>query len=634
MTENVVSTAKAETSPWGLPGGVSHEEFMRIFDPLPGVRDILRESPDVEEARRRLMAFCCEMESRVVSGSVAGDPMDRWLALEALRVFKNMLSPFAEKMAGFSTLECLWRGARGDEGALAKITRGFLEEFRHLFLAISGKAGYSTGWIGKLLEKEGIHLVDFSRIKGREAGIARSDYLDHVWEKVLGWLKRYPTGLDEHIVEKRKRNREVLLDFFGATDDDWNDYRWQFRNVLKGMKGVEVLRELRERTNFRISDEDLEVIEMAVKNGVPWGITPYYLHLFDFENPCGEDIQVRMQVIPPRWYVENMVKHRNERRYRFDFMGEHDTSPIDLVTRRYVTVAIVKPYDSCPQICVYCQRNWEVVEPFAHESFPGMKRIEEALEWFAEHESLIDVLITGGEPLALGNETIEKIMDRIAEMDHVIHVRWGTRIPVTVPMRITDSLAELLGSYIEPGRRNVCIVTHVESAYEVTPEMAEAVYKLRKQGIYVYNQLVMQRCVSRRFETCALRMALKRIGIDPYYTFNPKGKMEQKDYMLPIARIVQERKEEARLLPGVFRTDEPVFNVPRMGKNHLRAWQDREIVGVAPDGSRIYLMHPWEKGINPTKVYTYRDVPILAYLRYLESLGEDVSNYETIWYYY
>jgi lysine 2,3-aminomutase len=104
--------------------------------------------------------------------------------------------------------------------------------------------------------------------------------------------------------------------------------------------------------------------------------------------------------------------------------------------------------------------------------------------------------------------------------------------------------------------------------------------------------------------------------------------------MLPIARIVQERKEEARLLPGVFRTDEPVFNVPRMGKNHLRAWQDREIVGVAPDGSRIYLMHPWEKGINPTKVYTYRDVPILAYLRYLESLGEDVNNYETIWYYY
>jgi len=41
--------------------------------------------------------------------------------------------------------------------------------------------------------------------------------------------------------------------------------------------------------------------------------------------------------------------------------------------------------------------------------------------------------------------------------------------------------------------------------------------------------------------------------------------------MVPIARILQERKEEARLLPGLNRTDEPVFNVPRLGKNHLRA---------------------------------------------------------------
>jgi L-lysine 2,3-aminomutase (EC 5.4.3.2) len=101
---------------------------------------------------------------------------------------------------------------------------------------------------------------------------------------------------------------------------------------------------------------------LAIENKIPFGITPYYLSLMDYEASRKWDYQVRSQVIPPMYYVENMMKHRNDREYAFDFMGEHDTSPHDLVTRRYVTIAIMKPYNSCPQICVYCQRNWEVEE--------------------------------------------------------------------------------------------------------------------------------------------------------------------------------------------------------------------------------------------------------------------------------
>ena len=113
-----------------------------------------------------------------------------------------------------------------------------------------------------------------------------------------------------------------------------------------------------------------------------------------------------------------------------------------------------------------------------------------------------------------------------------------------------------------------------------------------------------------------------------------KGKSEVEDYAVPIARILQERKEEARLLPGVFRSDEPVFNVPFLGKNHLRAWQDHELIAIQPDGRRVYSFHPWEKNITKVKPFLYTDVPIRGYLEKLKARGDDLEDYKSIWYYY
>ena len=91
---------------------------------------------------------------------------------------------------------------------------------------------------------------------------------------------------------------------------------------------------------------------------------------------------------------------------------------------------------------------------------------------------------------------------------------------------------------------------------------------------------------------------------------------------------------EARLLPGSRRTDEPVYNVPGLGKNHLRAFQHRDLISVLPNGARVYDFHPWEKGIVPCEPYAGADVPILDYLQRLQDTDEDPDEYETIWYYY
>ena len=592
----------------------------------PQVYDMLRTSSSLEEARRSIFIYLNQLEWSLMNSERRLHPLVDSIAREAIRVFKNIISPRNEKLTGYSALFHLWRLAQEGSSAAASVDEGFVYEFKHLFKAINGRPD-----IYPAKYAEGLEQVDFTRIKGRAAGIARSNYLDELSRRVRRYIERYPSGLEPKVVEKRRENVKRILDVLGGTLDDWRDYRWHFRNVLKGRRGVKVLQEL-----ANIDEQDLEAMMKAIEYRIPFGVTPYYLHLFDLDAPWSNDYQVRRQVLPPLHYVKVMMQHREDREYYFDFMGEHDTSPHPLITRRYPMVAILKAANTCPQICVYCQRNWEIVTALDPNGVPTRKAIDKAIDWFAEHPEIRDVLITGGDPMILGDSLLEHIVSRLSELPHIDLIRIGTRILVTVPFRITEELAEMLGSYVEPGKRVLSISTHVESAYEVTPEMAEAAYRLRRNGLMVYNQQVYTFWVSRRFETVALRIALKKAGIDPYYTFYPKGKWETKDYLVPVARILQERKEEARLLPGTFRTEEPVFNVPRLGKNHLRAWQDHELIMIRPDGRRIYLWHPWEKNIQLVDPYMYTDmVSIKMYLDMLQEVyGEDPEDYKSIWYYY
>jgi lysine 2,3-aminomutase len=312
-------------------------------------------------------------------------------------------------------------------------------------------------------------------------------------------------------------------------------------------------------------------------------------------------------------------------------MKEEFTSPIPLVTRRYPMIAIFKPYNSCAQFCAYCQRNWEIEAP--EEGGRDPESIEAAMRWFEGHRAISEVLITGGDPLILEDGSLQEILDRFGGMRHVKHLRLGTRLPVVLPMRFTEHLVSILEGANRPPGMEISIVTHFEHPYEISPDALKSVQDLRKTGIMVYNQQVFTFENCRRFETVALRLALKQIGVDPYYTFNTKGKEETDHFRVPIARILQERKEEARLIPGLSRTDEPVFNIPGLGKNHLRAWQHHDLIMISPEGERVYEFHPWEKNIALAPTYVYRDVPIARFLQRMSERGEPIEEYESIWYY-
>ncbi|MFA6414004.1 MAG: KamA family radical SAM protein, partial [Syntrophales bacterium] len=354
--------------------------------------------------------------------------------------------------------------------------------------------------------------------------------------------------------------------------------------------------------------------------------------LFNKDGKTDYDRQIRAQVIPSVTYCRSVAESR-AKGFDMDFMGEKSTSPIDGITRRYPEIVILKPFNACPQICVYCQRNWEI-KSIDDEVQMSREKIQEAISWIAEHDSITEVLVTGGDPLTLKNDYLDALLGEIAKIKHVERIRIGTRTPVTLPFRIDNGFLQVLEKYHEWGKREIAIVTHFEHPTEMTADALDSIKKIKKLGINVYNQQVFTYYNSRKFETCLLRKVLKVSGVDPYYSFSTKGKDETADFRVPIARIEQERAEEARLLPGLVRTDEPVFNLPRLGKSQLKAWQDHEVIMIHPDGRRVYRFYSWEVRLVTALDYLYTDIPIYDYLKRLDEDGENVADYSTIWYYF
>jgi len=593
------------------------DRFTRLKNAAPELFAILKNADTLEMARERVYNYCYQIDRELREGTKGLHPLEWANAIACLQVFQNILARRNEKMTGVSSLKYLWMIARDyPEVKREKIYRGFFDEFIHLLKGMHGNSG--------LYSKKGIPV--FVKHEGRKAAKLRSVELDRISSYTEGFINRYKTGMDESIIEMCKKNKKRILKYFKASNEDWENWKWHVRNVIRDSKTLSDLVE--------ITEENKQAIDIATANRIPFGITPYYLSLMNSKLGSDYDISIRSQVIPPLNYVKVLAENRESYRTDFDFMLERDTSPIDLITRRYPKIAIFKPYNSCPQICVYCQRNWEIDEVNAPGALASKEKIEAAISWFENHPDITEVLITGGDPLMLGNPRLEYYIKRFSEMPHIDRIRIGSRTLVTMPMRITDKFVEILKRFHKPERVEICIMTHFQHVSEITPDAFKAIQKLRDSGISIYNQQVFTFFVSRRFETMALKRLMKRVGVDPYYTFNAKGKEEMSAYRVPIARILQERSEETRLFPGTLRLDEPVYNVPRLGKNFLKAWQNHELVMITPRGRRIYEFHPWEKNINPTDTYFSEDDSIHDYLQKLKKLGENTRDYKSIWYYY
>jgi len=592
------------------------DKLHRIFDTLPPLKAIMLSPLSTEEKRAEVREY---LNQRLIA-TYYDDPSVpslKWvLARDALLVFRNIISKRSEKLAGFSFLKYLNTLLHPlKKKSVPTPTPDFFAELDHLLRGIAGLADVYP-------EKP----PAFAKYKGTKAARLRSTELSRLARQVEKYSQLYPCGLDDHVKRVRYRNKLRILRHFKATEFEWSNWQWQTRHIIKDEKTLGAL--------IKLTDDEREAIRLANESRIPFGITPYYTSLMDYEPGKGNDQAVRAQVIPSHRYIESLREYKSSEMCSMDFMLESDTSPIEGITRRYPQIAILKPVLTCPQICVYCQRNWEIEDVYSRSAILPKAKLQRALDWLAATPEINEVLITGGDPFLLSNERIESLLFKLSRFEHIKRIRIGTRTLVTLPQRITESLVKSIDRYHIPGRREVVLITHFEHPYEITHQALEAVQKFRQCGIDVYNQLVYTFYNSRKFEAASLRHQLRLIGVTPYYTFNTKGKEETDDYRVPIPRLLQEQKEEVRLMPGTVRTDEIVFNVPGLGKNYLRATQHHDVISILPDGRRVYEFHPWEKKLALADTYVYTDVSVYSYLKRLKAIGENMADYKTIWYYY
>ena len=588
---------------------LARNRLLNTFDIVPGLREAFEFAETVDRKRTRIRRLLNKILLATFELNPNVPPLKCVIIRDSIQVFHSLLSPRNEDLTKFSMLRYTYGILHGND--LDKIevpSPGFFAELIHLCRGVAGQANLYS-------ENE----PAFSRYQGKAAARRRSTYLSQMAKPSQDLIDSYVSGLDAEVIRNRSRNKERILEFFNASDLEWNDWRWHTAHVIRDSAALKELIEL--------TDENALAIDLTHKYQIPFGITPYYVSLMDYAAGGGTDRAVRAQVIPSLHYIEELRSQKDKSEQSMDFMLEHDTSPIEGITRRYPMIVILKPVLTCPQICVYCQRNWEITDVLDKHAAVPARKIEAAISWIAKTEEIREVLVTGGDPFILPDERLDELLEKLSAIDHIERIRIGTRTPVTLPQRITEALVRAIGRFHIPGKREILIVTHFEHPYEITPQAMEAVQKFRRFGMSVYNQQVYTFFTSRRFEACALRIKLRLIGVTPYYTFNTKGKEETSEFRVPIARLLQEQKEETRLLPGAARTDEVVFNVPRLGKNYLRARQHHDLVGIMPNGSRVYEFHPWEKKISTADTYLYTDVSIYDYLKRIRSLGEDMNHY-------
>lgn len=389
------------------------------------------------------------------------------------------------------------------------------------------------------------------------------------------------------------------------------------------------------------------------------------------------------------WEKEDIVEPGKPNAAGWLLPNEHN------VHRRYPEVAILIPDTmgrACGGLCSSCQRMYDFQKGNLNFSLNKLKpketweeKLKKLIDYFENDPQLRDILITGGDALMSSDNSLEKILTEIYEMAkrkkkankdrpkdekyaEIVRVRLGSRLPVYLPQRITNNLTQILKNFKDKaskiGIKQFVIQTHFESPMEVTPEAREGIRRLINAGWTVTNQLVFTTAASRRGHSSKLRKVLNDIGIINYYTFSVKGYMENNFNFATNERAVQEQMEEKiygkipeeyydqikdfpnhseSLVENISElrnkadlpflgTDRNVLNLPGVGKSLTF-----RTIGITRYGRRILEFdHDANRNHSPIiekmgKVIIIESKSISEYLEQLESIGEDISDYESIW---
>lgn len=277
-------------------------------------------------------------------------------------------------------------------------------------------------------------------------------------------------------------------------DEEWFDWTWQFKNRITNAQMLKTVLPLRKGEEEEI-EKCLKLFRMA--------ITPYYASLIDPNNP---NDPIRMQSVPSikETYVcdDDLLDPLNE---------EHD-SVVPHIVHRYPDRVLFLTTFKCSMYCRHCTRRRLVGE---EDNIISEDELKVALDYIKQHSEIRDVLISGGDPLVMATSKLEHIVASIRAIPHVDIIRIGTRVPVVMPMRITDELLNMLKKY-----HPIWINTHFNHPNEITPDSTRACEAIVNAGIPLGNQSVLLKGINDKPEIMKdLLIKLVHMRVRPYYLY-------------------------------------------------------------------------------------------------------------------
>jgi len=363
----------------------------------------------------------------------------------------------------------------------------------------------------------------------------------------------------------------------GPNHPKWTNWRWQMQNRIHD---AEALREWIEPTN-----DELAAVDKA-GDTFRWNITPYYAALMD---PTDPSCPVRRQVVP------SLDEFGDDIVDEIDPLDETGHSPVKNLIHNYEDRVAFCVTAECAIYCRYCLRKRMVGDA---EYFMRTDEHQAAIDYIAAHDEIRDVLLTGGDPLTFNEANLEWLLSRLRAIDHVELIRFGTRMPVKLPYRITDDLCALLERY-----KPIWLNTHFNHPKECTDDAAAAIDRLKSAGVPVGNQTVLLDGINDDPATMkALNERLVRMRVRPYYLYQAQIIGGTGHLRTPIETgmhiMRQLRGRTSGFAIPTYVLDTPHGKVP-LNRSYVKGRAGDHVLMESYDGTLWAEPNPIPSGITP-----------------------------------
>lgn len=280
----------------------------------------------------------------------------------------------------------------------------------------------------------------------------------------------------------------------------------------------------------------------------------YYASLIDKENPA---CPIRLQAIP------HLLEEKNAPGFVADPLQDLAHQPKERLTHRFHGRVLLHLSPNCSMYCRFCFRK-TLLNELKPDLFSGS--LDDALEYVEAHPEIEEVIFSGGDPFMASDAVIAQVMEQIRKIPTIQRLRFHTRVPVTLPMRVTDYLLHAILKAEKP----VVVVTHFNHPKEITEDSKSAAQLMRNKGLTLLNQSVLLNGVNDSFQTLAvLSQKLFSVGILPYYLHQLDSSQGTQHFLVP--------REKGKAIHEKLKTTLSGFLVPRYVEDTVGAPYKRDV---------------------------------------------------------